>query len=92
LVIVGFVCQFHGHTFTSVDWDEEMVNAKTDFTLPPAPTLTWDGAAIACFRIFSRYLLKSDAATRCKALVGYSGMFLAAPRLLLKLEQMKLIE
>ncbi|GKY98749.1 hypothetical protein MPSEU_000831200 [Mayamaea pseudoterrestris] len=91
LVVIGLICQYYGHRFAFVDWDDVMANAMSDFVLPPAKTLTWDEAAMACFSIFSTYLQKADSSTKCKALSGYSGMFLAAPRLLLKLEEMKLI-
>ena len=92
LTIIGFICRFHGQEFALVDWDTEITGASTDFPLPPSKDLGWEGAPIASYRIFSKYLMKVDVPTRCKALSAYAGLFLAAPRLLLKVEQVKLIE
>lgn len=92
LTILRYICRFYGHKFAALDWDSEIDNATEDAPLPPAESLTWDDAGIASYRIFSRYLMKADPMTKCKALEGLSGMFIAAPRLMLKLEQIGLIE
>jgi hypothetical protein len=92
LTVIGFICQFHGNSFGTVDWDAEIRNATNDFDLPPASELEWSVASISCYRIFSRYLMKKDHPTKCKAFSAYCGLFLTAPRLLLKLEQIQLIK
>jgi hypothetical protein len=92
LTIIGFICQFHGHTFAAIDWDVEIDDKATEFDLSSTASLTWSNAGISCYRIFSNYLMKLDVSIKCKALEGFSRMFVASPRLMLKLEELGLIK
>ena len=50
----------------------------------------WEILPVACFRVFSSYLLKDG--TQCKALSALKGLFLANPHLLLQSDHHGLFE
>ena len=54
--------------------------------------LTWANMTIACYSLFSTYLQKKDAPTKCSALRALGGIFVSLPRLMLELEQIGLID
>lgn len=53
--------------------------------------LNWSNISIACYRIFAKFLSKSDSATKCKAMEAFGGLFLAQPRLVLHLDKIGLV-
>lgn len=60
-------------------------------TLFKPKSIEWTNLNVACFRLFSQYLDKLDADTKCKAMKAFGGLFLAQPRLVLQLEKVGLI-
>lgn len=53
--------------------------------------LTWSNLTALCERMFTIYLEKNDTQTKCAALRALSGVFIAHPRELLRLDQSGLI-
>jgi hypothetical protein len=48
--------------------------------LIPPKSILWSKLPIACYRLFAKYLSKTDSATKCKAMEAFGGLFLAQPR------------
>jgi cohesin loading factor subunit SCC2 len=89
LTVLGLICQEHPDSLDSSTWGDEVESQDEDIL--PASELTWSTLTLACYRIFSKFLQKRDYATKCAALRALGGIFVAQPRLMLKLEQIGLI-
>jgi cohesin loading factor subunit SCC2 len=88
-LVLGFICQYHETNVDAEMWENEL---DRDQEPVPPNELTWKNTMLACYRIFSKFLVKEDAPTKCSALEAFGCMFVTQPRLLLSLEQMGLIE
>jgi hypothetical protein len=53
--------------------------------------ITWENLPSQCQHIFLKYLKKNDPQTKCSALRGLSGVFLACPRQMLEMNNSGLI-
>lgn len=89
LTVLGAVCQNHKDAIDSSTWADEVESQNEDIL--PATELVWSNLTRACYRIFSQFLEKCDYSTKCAALRALGGIFVAQPRLMLKLEQIGLI-
>lgn len=87
---LGSLCRHHEVVVDASDWNEEV--DYDDIELYETAELTWDNVPLACFRLFSKYLEKSDAEIKCSALRALTGIFAQHPRLMLASAQSGLIE
>jgi len=89
--VLGLICQYHNTGVDSAAWESEL--DRDDNQEPPAPSeFSWKNILLACYRLFSIYLMKDEVQTQCAALRALGCMFVAQPRLMLALEQAGLIE
>ena len=86
LAVLGSICRYHESTFEEIDFREE-----NDSEVCKPAELSLSNLPAMCERIFIKYLKKKDAPTRCAALRGLSGIFMAHPRQLFALDQSGLI-
>lgn len=82
LSVLGSICRHHDHEdLSSLDDDLE------NFVAVPPSSLTWENLPSASFVIFRKYLEKTDAGTKCKAIRAMAGIFSSHPRVMLAFEQ-----
>ena len=89
LSALGSICRFHEFSEdTSEDVDLSAESAVLD---PSEIELDWTNIVPAAYSMLALYLKKDHAPTRCQALKGLNGIFVAQPRLMLAVEQTGLI-
>ena len=90
LSALGSICRFHEF---SEDVSENVdLSAESSSVLDPSDIeLDWTTIVPAAFSMLALYLKKDHAPTRCQALKGLNGIFVAQPRLMLAVEQTGLI-
>eukprot|EP00934_Nitzschia_sp_Nitz4_P001911 Nitzschia sp. Nitz4//scaffold222_size33694//5413//10644//NITZ4_007861-RA/size33694-augustus-gene-0.23-mRNA-1//-1//CDS//3329542588//1911//frame0 len=82
LSILGAICRFHEGSSENIDQDEEI----------SADSLTFDNIAGASKALFLLYLEQNSEGTKCAALRGLCGVFIANPREMLHMDQDGLID
>jgi hypothetical protein len=90
LTVLGCVCEYRGVTLDAVEW-EEVVNDSAHELLSP-DLFASGNLLVACYRIFRFYLNTADSSTTCASLRALMGLFVSQPRLMLLLEQEKLLD
>ena len=90
LCSLGWVCAYNGDDMSmsetlslACDGDENLVSP---------PNLSLSNCGVACFKLFKLMLSKSDAPTRCSAVRALSGLFTGLPRMMLKAQEIGMIE
>jgi cohesin loading factor subunit SCC2 len=90
LTVLGFICRYYEKRHDASEWEDEIEGLNDD--LPDSKAVTWSNLTVACYRLFSSYLKKIDAPTKCAALKALGGIFMAEPRLMFELEQVGLVD
>ena len=89
LSALGSICRFREFSEdTSEDVDLSPESAVLD---PSEIELDWTNIVPAAYSMLALYLKKDHAPTKCQALKGLNGIFVAQPRLMLAVEQTGLI-
>jgi len=90
LCSLGWVCAYNGDDMSmsetlslACDGDENLVSPSN---------LSLSNCGVACFKLFKLMLSKSDAPTRCSAVRALSGLFTGLPRMMLKAQEIGMIE
>jgi len=90
LTVLGLICENHAFPVSAATWGDEIQN--DDAQLLPGDELSWENFTLACYRLFSLYLQKTDSGTKCKALAALKGIFVAHPQLLLCMDHVGLFD
>lgn len=83
--MLGSICRYHETSsgVTDEDSDDDENDASEE--------LTWSNLTALCERLFTDFLAKSDPQTKCAALRGLCGVFIAHPREMLRMNESGLI-
>lgn len=87
LTVLGLVCQCHKSNPIP---DENDIDAY-DQNFFDVDNVDDSNLLLACYTLFTKFLDKKDASTKCVALRALGGIFASQPRLMLQLEQLGLI-
>ena len=90
MTILGLICENHAFPVSAATWGDEIQN--DDAQLLDGDELSWGNFTLACYRLFSLYLQKTDSGTKCKALAALKGIFVAHPQLLLCMDHVGLFD
>jgi cohesin loading factor subunit SCC2 len=89
LSALGSICRFH--EFSEITSEGVDLSTESSVLDPAEIELTWTNIVPAAYSMLALYLNKDHGPTRCQALKGLNGIFVAQPRLLLAVEQTGLI-
>jgi hypothetical protein len=84
------VCEYRGVKFDSVEWGDEVGGEEHEVIVPEELAST--NLLVPCYRMFRLYLSRGDSATKCASLRALAGLFVSQPRLMLLLEQDRLLD
>ena len=84
LSVLGAICRHLNFSDTDVTMEDHDEEGET-------PPLTYTNLTSVLEEIFKVYLNKDDTQTKCAALRGLSGVFIARPREMLRMDQAGLV-